>query len=220
MSKKTETGSFFRSFSLQNKGKKIRLNYLIIVLVAGVFLMLLGSYLNDDGEEEAVMNLEQPQDQHEAEETPVFKSEEDEESMIRDAYEDHYQQQLKEALEQIVGVSNVTVMIHTAGSEKNIYQTDSQHREQMTEETDSEGGTRKVQDTSDDEQAVIIRSGDKEEPLIVRTEKPEVTGVLVVANGVDNIQVKTWVVEAVSRGLDVPSHRVSVMPRKQKEDVS
>ena len=54
----------------------------------------------------------------------------------------------------------------------------------------------------------------KEGPIISETKKPSVRGVLVVAKGAENIQIKKWIIEAVTRSLDVPSHRVSVMPKK------
>ena len=87
---------------------------------------------------------------------------------------------------------------------------------QLTDETDREGGKRKVEDQSTDEQLVIIQNGEKEVPIVVETKKPAIRGVLVVAKGADNIQVKKWIVEAVTRSLDVPSHRVSVLPKKTK----
>lgn len=65
---------------------------------------------------------------------------------------------------------------------------------------------------------MITRNGDQDEPLVISKEKPAVAGVLVVAEGVENVQVKAWVVEAVSRVLDVAPHRVSVMPKKMKEE--
>ena len=85
-------------------------------------------------------------------------------------------------------------------------------RSQTTGETDKTGGKRKVEDESLDEKTVIIREGDKETPVVLRTEKPKVRGVLVVAKGVDNI-LKAMVKEAVIRLLDVPAHRVSVSPK-------
>ena len=63
---------------------------------------------------------------------------------------------------------------------------------------------------------MIIQNGEKEVPIVVETKKPAIRGVLVVAKGADNIQVKKWIVEAVTRSLDVPSHRVSVLPKKTK----
>ncbi|PYZ95312.1 stage III sporulation protein AG [Salipaludibacillus keqinensis] len=182
--------------------------------------MLIGNILKEDEIPEPAMTLT-TEEKEDEEEATVFKSEtKEKETELTDNYEYYYETQLKQALEQMVGVSNVTVMVNVAGTEKNIYEKNVQMKEQQTEETDREGGTRNVSDTSKDEQVVIIRSGEKEEPLVIHSQKPDISGVLVVANGVDNIQVKTWVVEAVSRVLDIPTHRVSVMPRKLKEDAS
>lgn len=87
-------------------------------------------------------------------------------------------------------------------------------QKQSTDETDREGGKRKVEDISTDEKLVIVRSGDQEKPVVVKTEKPKIRGILVVAKGADNIEVKKWIIEAVTRSLDVPSHRVAVLPKK------
>ena len=61
---------------------------------------------------------------------------------------------------------------------------------------------------------IIIRNGDEETPLVVATKKPDIRGVLVVAKGADNLQIKKWIVEAVTRVLNVPSYRVAVLPKK------
>ncbi|NUJ69844.1 stage III sporulation protein AG, partial [Pseudoalteromonas sp. 2102] len=71
-----------------------------------------------------------------------------------------------------------------------------------------------IQDESTDEKIVIVRKGDEETPLVLQTRKPEIRGVLVVAKGADQVQVKKWIVEAVTRTLNVPSHRVAVLPKK------
>ena len=43
-------------------------------------------------------------------------------------------------------------------------------RSQTTGETDKTGGKREVEDESLDEKTVIIREGDKETPVVLRTE--------------------------------------------------
>ncbi|WP_280768392.1 stage III sporulation protein AG [Salipaludibacillus daqingensis] len=223
MTKEKKNETLFHSFTFKNKGKKVRLGYFLILIAVGVFLMILGSYLQEDDNDEPTMTLHSSEvDEKEEVETAVFKSDKEKENpeIKRDDFEYHYETQLKKALEEIVGVSNVSVMVNLAGSETNIYEKDTHTTEQNTEETDREGGTRDVKDSTKDEQVVIVRKGDQEEPLLIKTKKPEISGVLVVANGVDNVQVKTWVVEAISRVLDIPSHRVSVMPRKLEEDAS
>ncbi len=70
-----------------------------------------------------------------------------------------------------------------------------------------------VEDENEEQQVVLVRQGDQEVPLLVETRKPEVRGVLVVAKGAEQATVQEWVVQAVSRVLDVPTHRISVMPK-------
>ena len=78
---------------------------------------------------------------------------------------------------------------------------------------EKEGAGRLV-DQLKDEQVVILRNGSSEEPVILMTKKPQVRGVLVVAKGAENAQVKAWITEAIQRVLQVQANRVSVLPKK------
>lgn len=130
------------------------------------------------------------------------------------AYESNYEQQLTETLNSMAGVSNVKVEVNVEGSEKKVYQTNKTNRSQQTEEIDKQGGKRNIDDNSQEEEVVIIDNGDEQTPVIVQTEMPEIRGVLVIAKGAENIEIKQMIREAVTRLLDVPSHRVSVLPKK------
>ncbi|OIJ16036.1 stage III sporulation protein AG [Anaerobacillus arseniciselenatis] len=202
----------------EKKKRSTPIQYLAIVLCVGLALMIFSNFTKSNDNQQSVPVFSD-ETKSSSEEVAVFssKSSGDEPYSMQD-YEYTYEKQLREALEQIVGVSDVTVMINLAETEKKVFERNVTTKQQNTDETDREGGTRKVEDITRDDQVVITRSGDKEEPLIAKVEKPTIRGVLVVARGVENIQVKTWVVEAVSRVLDVPSHRVSVLPKNSKGD--
>ncbi|ADU29970.1 stage III sporulation protein AG [Evansella cellulosilytica] len=218
MGEKKGDNQLFRSLNLKTSGKKLNVKYLFILLLIGVLFMMIGTFMQSN--EEPASSLPVVQDEIEEEESSeVFMSnDEPQELVTMSDYERFYERQLEDILEKVVGVSDVSVMVNLAESEKIVYEKDRNTMEQFTEESDREGGTREVQDKTQDEQTVIIRTGDQEEPLIVKTQKPDIRGVLVVANGAENIQIKTWIIEAVSRGLDVPSHRVSVLPKNSKEE--
>jgi len=70
-----------------------------------------------------------------------------------------------------------------------------------------------VEDETKETKLVYVRQGDQEVPVLVQTKKPEVRGVFIIAKGVENATVKKWVVESVSKVLDVPTYRISVMPK-------
>jgi stage III sporulation protein AG len=197
---------------------KFSFQYVIVILCIGLMLMIVGNLLspNDDQGDTAPVFQEDDTDRQEDQET--FGQRSSSQSSEMEQYEIQYENQIKESLEQIVGISDVTVMINLAETERMVYEKNSSTKQQKTDETDREGGTRKVDDVSRDEEVVIVREGDQEKPLLVQKEKPQVRGVLIVAEGVENAQVKGMVVEAVSRVLDVPAHRVSVMPKKSKEE--
>lgn len=135
-------------------------------------------------------------------------------SGIIDKFENKYEQQLTETLNLMAGVSKVKVEVNVDGSEKNVYQYNSTNRTQQTEEVDKQGGKRNIDDQSHDTQVVIINDGEKEIPVLVQTEMPDIKGVLIIAKGAENLEVKNMIREAVTRLLDVPSHRVAVLPKK------
>ncbi|WP_421379519.1 stage III sporulation protein AG [Bacillus salacetis] len=192
-------------------GKKPgKFHYFLIVLLFGVAFMLI-SDMWGSGDQQASMVMNTGS-QPEQEEVPAFGTKDSKDSMMRD-YEDRYENQLKEALEDIAGVSDPTIVVNVESTERKVYEKNNSSQTQVTKETDREGGNRSIEDKSSDEQLVIIRDGEKEVPIITETKKPKISGVLVVAKGADNIQVKKWIIESVTRVLDVPSHRVAVMPK-------
>lgn len=193
--------------------KSGKYQYMILVLCIGAAFMIVGNVLFSDKsaplDSKAVTST-----QAEATDVETFSLKKDSNNKSIAGYEEEYEKQLKKALEEMLGVDDVTVVVNIDSTDKKVLEKNTVTKSQTTEEKDNEGGERKVQDTSTDEQLVIIREGEKEVPIVVEYQKPAIRGVLVVAKGAENIQVKKWIIEAVTRALDVPSHRVAVMPKK------
>lgn len=202
--------NLFKGNEKDEKEKKISAKFLIILLILGIILMFSSNLFQAKKPEVPVLKSQTEQ----VKDVPTFGQKNSDSKSIIEKYEKEYEQQLKEALESVAGVKDVTIEINLDSSEEKILDKNTVKRSQTTDETDKEGGKRKVEDESTDEKTVIVRQGDKEAPIILRENKPKVRGVLVVAKGVDNLQVKQMVKEAVTRMLDVPSHRVSVLPKK------
>ncbi|MBP3039760.1 stage III sporulation protein AG [Bacillaceae bacterium Marseille-Q3522] len=195
--------------------KPAKYQYLLLVLLFGAAIMLISNLFS---QQEASTVTKQTNQQQDEDVAAFGSSSEGDRNDIIAAYERAYETQLKEALINITGVEDVTVVVNVAATEKKVLEKNLKSQIQTTTEEDQEGGKRKIEDQSIDEQLVIIREGDKEVPIVVETQKPDIDGVLIVAEGADNIQVKKWIIEAVTRALDVPSHRVAVMPKKPKGD--
>jgi stage III sporulation protein AG len=201
--------------------KNVKVQYLLLVVLFGALIMVANNLLfSEKASVGETISTFQNQPVSTGEDVEVFGNKTGGgggNNTISD-YEHAYEAELKDALEEMLGVNKVTVIVNVDATDKKVLEKNTNTQTQTTDETDREGGTRKVVDASTDEQLVIVRNGDKEGPILLETKKPSIRGVLVVAQGAENIQVKKWIIEAVTRVLDVPSHRVAVMPKKSKGD--
>ncbi|MBM7597997.1 stage III sporulation protein AG [Virgibacillus halotolerans] len=195
---------------LKNPSKKTR--YIIVLALAGLLLLIISNVFSTSKNEtdtDADYQLDSQNQQ------PAQKSVSEEETATSDVneLEKSYEKDLVEMLNKIKGVSEVEVMVNLDSTNVKVYEKNLVKGQQTTDESDRNGGTRKVEDNTEDSQAVLVRQGEKEVPLLIQTEKPDVRGVFVVAKGVDHATVKKWMIESVSRVLDVPTHKISVMPK-------
>jgi stage III sporulation protein AG len=191
--------------------KKIAPKLILALLALGILLMFSGSLFQT--KKDVVPAFSQQPNNSEPKDVAAFSQKNSSSSQI-EKEEKKFEEQLKDLLEGIVGVKDVTVVVNLDSTDTKVLEKDRVNRSQQTSETDRDGGKRDVEDQSLDEKIVIIREGDKETPIVVRTEKPEVRGVAITAKGADNIEVKKMIIDAVTRMLGVPSHRVSVLPKK------
>ncbi|KGX90485.1 stage III sporulation protein AG [Pontibacillus marinus] len=196
-------------------GKKpTKMAYVLLVALFGLLILIVSDFFTKEStQSESFTPQEQNPPAEQEKETFLQKDKAGDEAMMAEV-ETHYEKELSKLLERIKGVSDVDVMVNLESTEIKIYEKNTTMGKQITDETDKNGGERKIEDLTKDQQVVLTRKGDQEVPLLIQTKKPKVSGVLVVAKGVDHMEVKKWVMEAVSKGLDVPAHRISVMPKK------
>lgn len=127
--------------------------------------------------------------------------------------EAQYEKNLQTMLSKINGITEVEVMVNIDSTNVQMYEKDIVFGSQTTVETDQGGGRRTVEDETKETKVVYVRQGDQEVPVLLKTEKPLVRGVFIIAKGVESATSKQMVIEAVSRVLDVPTYRISVLPK-------
>nr|WP_239587847.1 stage III sporulation protein AG [Gracilibacillus alcaliphilus] len=199
---------------LKGNGKKpTRVQYIALIVLAAVLILIVSNIFQNNQDTQPPIEPPNVIGASEDEETWKQTAEPNATAEITEL-EKAYEEDLTQLLEKIAGISSVEVMINLDATNEQVYQKNLVIGTQVTNETDQNGGNRKIDDETREQTIVIVRQGEKEVPLLVQTKKPNVRGVLVVANGVDNIERKKSVNEAVSKVLDVPVHRVSVMPKE------
>ncbi|MNB77772.1 hypothetical protein D3C75_244610 [compost metagenome] len=187
--------------------------WLIILGLLGVAIMLFNSFVNVKKLDSENTGREPPA--AESSQTTLQQGELNNGSAF-DTIELAMEQRTKEILEKIVGVGTVDIMVTVESTEEIVVTRNMNDSQQQSEETDASGGKRHTtQYTRDGEIVTYSQSGD-ETPIITKRIKPQVRGVLVVAKGAENKVVRGLIEEAVQKGLNVPSYRISVVPRKQE----
>ncbi|MFM1653070.1 stage III sporulation protein AG [Brevibacillus sp. B_LB10_24] len=198
----------------QKNQKKMRpIHYFIILLGLGIVAMIFTDFLSvqPDSPLPGSFNQAEPPTGEQAS-LPALGGTPGKDQ-IRE-YENLYETRLEEMLEGVIGVGKVEVMVNLDSTPEIVVEKNSNSRTAATKETDKDRATRDQTDQSKDEQVVVIQGSKQDQPIVVKTLKPKVRGVLVVAKGADNIQVKAWITEAVQKVLDVPAYRISILPKK------
>ncbi|MGG4219731.1 stage III sporulation protein AG [Paenibacillus jamilae] len=186
--------------------------WLIILGLIGVAIMLFNSFVNVKKVDPENVGREPP---------GVIKNEPALETTVGEGssfagIEKAFEDNMKQMLEQIVGVGTVDVMVTVDSTEEVIVQRNVKDMQQENNETDVNGGQRhNTQYTRDGEIVTYESSGGQHTPIVTKKVKPQVRGVLVVAMGAENPTVKQLIVDAVQKGLNVPAYKISVVPRKQ-----
>lgn len=126
-------------------------------------------------------------------------------------YETEVEKKLTNMLSKMEGVGSVSVMVTVNCNEEKVLAEDTSSTTQRTEEKDQAGGSRttdSMQQTND----VVLQNGNT--PYIVKEYAPEIRGVFILAEGADDSLIKSQIIEAVSKLLDVPVHKISVEKKK------
>jgi stage III sporulation protein AG len=128
---------------------------------------------------------------------------------------DGLETKLKYILSKIDGAGNVEVMISYFSGEEEVPMFNISEGTTVTNEKDTNGGERKIEQKDYEKTIVFKEEGSSKLPIIQKNIMPEVTGVIVVADGAKNITVKDNLIKAIEATVNIPSHRIQVF-QKQK----
>jgi len=123
-----------------------------------------------------------------------------------DEYKDKTEKDLKSIISQIKGAGRVDVMITVNDSGSTYFALD-----------ESESHTNRSEEQSSERQTQHVfksKGSNTEEPLITTKKVPQISGVLICAQGAHDARVKNNIISAVEALLGVKSHRIEVLERK------
>lgn len=192
------------NFQKLNFSKKTTAN-LIIVFCLGLALILIADFYRDiranRTSEEGIFG--------ESTQADIGTSDNNASDYVRRLETD-----LSSILSKIQDAGRVSVMITLECGAEIIPAKDESTSEKVTNEKDTSGGTRIINEkTTDDKVVFTAAQGGNSKPLIIKEINPEVKGVIVVAEGAKDSNVKLKISRAVQTVLDIPAYKVTVYER-------
>ncbi|ABW19159.1 stage III sporulation protein AG [Alkaliphilus oremlandii] len=120
---------------------------------------------------------------------------------------------LKEILEKIKGSGKVEVMVTFELGAEIVPALNTVESKDTTEEKDANGGVRTVTSQNITENIVTVGGTSGNNPMVLKEIKPQVRGVIVVAEGAEDPEVKMRLYDAVKTVLQVSANKVQVYSR-------
>src|SRR5690625_1510583 len=137
-----------------NSGPKNR-RFIFILALIGIILIFVGKSCVKD--EQTTEKLNPPIVNNESREQAKNNDHETKEAMLVYEIEQTYEKHLEEMLNKMAGVSEAEVMVNLDSTNINVFAQNIIHGQQTTDETDRNGGERKVEDQTEETQIVLTR---------------------------------------------------------------
>ena len=120
------------------------------------------------------------------------------------------EEKLEKILSTIQGVGEVHIFINYSESSEVIPMYNENSKTSTTEETDTSGGTRKIQETDSQKDIIYQEDNGEKTPMTQKIVDPKIEGAIVTAKGANDANVKTSIVQAVEAVTGLPTHKIQV----------
>ena len=123
---------------------------------------------------------------------------------------DSLETKLENILKEIQGVGEVKVFINYSESNEVIAMYNENSQSSTTEETDTEGGVRKIETTDMQKDIIYQEENGVKTPMTQKVIEPKIEGAIITAKGAGNIDVKTNIIQAVEAVTGLATHKIQV----------
>lgn len=187
---------------------KVSKEKLIVIFCAGLLLFILA--LPGDSDSLAVKSGTVKDSFQEEKEVGADASASEREQ----TYEETLEARIRQILSNVDGVGEVDVMVVVKASAEKVIHVDKTSSVSTTE--DSSGGSVAVKQTQQNLSENTVMDGQTSAPIVEKELSPELSGIVISADGGGSAVVKTEISEAMEALFGLPSHKIKVLKRVKK----
>ena len=123
---------------------------------------------------------------------------------------DDLEEKLENILSNIQGVGEVKVCINYSESSEVVAMYNETSKVSNTEESDTSGGTRKIQETDSQKEIVYQEDDGEKTPITQKIVQPKIEGAIITAKGANNADTKANIIQAVEAITGLATHKIQV----------
>lgn len=180
-----------------NSKKKIE-NLVVFVIILVITLIVI-NYVWNDGDKKSTNNVKEESSYKQLATTVSSEN-----------TKTDLEQKLEDILSKIDGVGKVSVLITYSQSSEVIAMYNETSKSSFTEEEDSEGGKRKIDETDSTKEIIYTQENGVNVPVTQKVVNPVIEGAIITAVGANNATVKTNIIQAVEAVTGLPTHKIQV----------
>jgi len=125
------------------------------------------------------------------------------------------EQSLEDILSKMSGVGKVDVLVTYSETSEVVAMYNETYTSSNTEETDTNGGVRKIEETDTSKEIIFEDKDGEQTPITQKVVMPKIEGAIVTAEGAGNANIKTNIIQAVSAATGLSAYRIQVFEMSQ-----
>lgn len=182
-----------------NEGNsKKKIENLVVFVILLIITLIIINYIWKDDKSNSTNNTEESSYKQLAKTTNLIDNKTD------------LEQKLEDILSKIDGVGKVSVLITYSQSSELVAMYNETLKSSSTEEEDSSGGKRKIDETDSTKEVIYTQENGVNVPVTQKVINPTIEGAIITAIGANNAIIKTNIVQAVEAVTGLPTHKIQV----------
>lgn len=169
---------------------------LLIIFIVGLMIVILYNFFTPSKTSPGYIEVLS------SNEKPVSKAAAD--------YEDKLKQELTDTLSLIEGAGKVKVMIYFESGNESVPAFSENQSNRVIEETDSDGGKRITNENNNSTNVITSNENGSSKPFVIKEIKPKISGIIVIAEGASNPEIKYRLYEAVKTVFNIAQYKINV----------
>lgn len=187
---------------VENKGNKKTIENLVVFVIILIVTVIFINYIWN-GDKKEKKNSE----------TKVLAQNSDS-STVSNVNDMSLEYQIENILRKLEGVEDVSVLITYGETSKVVPMYNEESQDSVTQEEDTQGGTRVINESSSKKEVVYEESNGEKSVVTSNVITPEIKGAVIIAKGASNTSVKSNIIQAVEAATGLPTHKIQVFEMK------